>query len=103
MPIKVKLCEDDKGSPAKSFDFNGVTIYDTAKSPAQVVSGQPTGLTKTGFTLLLPVGIYDVVMILDHVPNAQVAYVFEDCDKANPLARILVFVTPTGSFYLKVA
>lgn len=102
MPVKVKLCENQLGAPATTTSFNTVQVYSAFTSPPQKVNGQPTGQTATGFTLNLPTGSYDVVMVLNHLPAAKIAYVFEDCSGQNQLARIPVLLQPSGFFSLKV-
>ena len=99
----MKLCENTQGSPATSSSFNTIQIFDALTNPPKLVSGQPTNVTATGFSLALPTGNYDVVMVLNHLPAAQVAYVYENCGGLNQLARIPILIQPSGYFSLKVA
>jgi hypothetical protein len=102
MPIKIKLCENNQGAPATTSSFNTVQIYNALTNPPKLVTGQPTAVTATGFSLALPAGGYDVVMVLTHLPTSQIAYVYEDCGGLNQLARIPLILQPSGYFSLKV-
>jgi hypothetical protein len=102
MPSKILLCENQQGAPATSTSFNTVQVYNALTNPKQKVNGQPTTVNATDFTLNLPTGAYDVVMVLNHLPSAQVAYVYESCGGLNQLARIPVVIQPSGFFSIKV-
>jgi hypothetical protein len=42
------------------------------------------------------------VMVLNHLPGSQIAYVYESCGGLNQLARIPVLINPSGYFSLGV-
>jgi len=102
MPRKILLCENHQGAPATSSSFNTVQVYKALTNPKQKVNGQPTTVNATDFTLNLSTGAYDVVMMLNHLPSAQVAFVYESCGGLNQLARIPVLIQPSGFFSIKV-
>ena len=99
MPISMKLCDDQSGTIAKNCDFNSVIIEN---EDGTVVSGQPTNLTKTKFTINLSAGKYIISIVLDHTTDARFGYVYEDCDGSNKILSINFAVQPSGDFDLEV-
>jgi hypothetical protein len=102
-PVNIQLCENRKHDPAKStwFYTDSVTVF--LHNTTTVVTGQPTSLTKTTFTLKgLPSGEYDIGVTVQHIPNAR-GYVYEECDKPQvELCDIDTSIAPNSRFTLVV-
>jgi len=102
MPVKIKLCEDQNGTPATTSSFNTIVVSVALTNPPKVVAGQPTSTTATSASFSLQKGAYDIVIALNPLPNSKVAYVYEDCGGLNQLIRIPTPVKVSGHFSLKV-
>jgi hypothetical protein len=96
----MKLCEDTQGNPAKTSTLNAVVVRQIGTP--NPVQGQPTGVTKTAFTLTLAAGTYDVRVVITPLPGCKFAYIFEDC--GNPQFWLLAIdvIEPDGHFRLIV-
>jgi hypothetical protein len=102
MPVTIKLCENEQGDPAKST-FSTITVRSLSTNPPTVIKGQPTAVTKTTFTLTLPVGLYYVGIVVNPFPGSAMAYVYEDCAGSNQLTDIQLDVGDlSGYFTLRV-
>jgi hypothetical protein len=101
MPVTLQLCEDTQGSPAVTSTINTVLVREVG-TPGPV-NGQPTGITKTRFTLTLPAATYDIRMVITPLPACKFAYLFEAC--SNPQFWLLAVdvIEPDGHFRLIVA
>jgi hypothetical protein len=102
LPAKIKLCEDEKGTPAKTSSFDKIVVSVALTDPPKVVPGQPNPMTATGASFTLQKGAYDIVIALNVLPTSMVAYVYEDCGSLNQLLRIPTPVKVTGHFSLEV-
>jgi hypothetical protein len=107
MPVTIKLCENHQGDPATTSKFNtrgGIQIYSALDSTAPAISGQPSSAAATSFSMSLKVGVYNVVMGVDPLPESVYAYVYEGCSSpSNPLAIIpTTLQQPSGYFTLRV-
>jgi hypothetical protein len=104
-PITIKLCKNQSGDPATVVEFDSVKVTD--HSSGKVIDGQPTSKKSSSFDLNLKVGVYDVAMTIKPASGASmgtkaVAYVYESCDKPNPLGYIDTAVSWGDSFRLEV-
>lgn len=100
MPVTLQLCEDTQGNPAVTSTLNTAIVRQIG-SP-NPITGQPTNVTKTTFTLTLPVGSYDVRVVITPLPGFKFAYIFEKC--SNPQFWLLAIdaIEPDGHFRLIV-
>ncbi|MFZ0639841.1 MAG: hypothetical protein WA020_09450 [Candidatus Acidiferrales bacterium] len=102
MPGKTKLSKNHQGQPASTFSFSTTKIDRVFVNPVQFINGQPNPMAAKNFSFNLPPGIYDIVMVLNHLPNPGVAYVFEDCAGSNELDSIALNTQPSDYFSLRV-
>jgi hypothetical protein len=102
-PVKIKLCEDQHGAPAKTSSFNLLQVYNALTNPPTLVAGQPTSMTAMNASLTLPAGAYDIDIVLNQLSASSMgAYVYEDCSSLNQLIRIPTPLKISGYFSLKV-
>jgi hypothetical protein len=100
MPVTMQLCEDTQGNPAVTSTINTVIVRQIGTP--KPVKGQPTGVTKTAFTLTLPAATYDIRVVITPLHNCKFAYIFEAC--SNPQFWLLAIdvIEPDGHFRLIV-
>ena len=102
MPVKIKLCEDQHGNPATTSSFNRIDVTVMETNPPTPVPGQPTSMTATTASLNLQEGAYDIVTVVNPLPNSKAAFVYEDCSGLNQLCAIPTPVKISCHFSLRV-
>jgi hypothetical protein len=100
MPVKIQLC-DAPGKVATKCNLNTVSVFAAGSEAA--VSGQPSGVTNTDFTISLQSGTFDVVIGVDVLPGCKDVLIFEACaNQVTPMGTIVPDVQETISFELEV-
>jgi hypothetical protein len=99
-PVTLQLCEDTQGNPASTSTINEVDVRQVGTSDP--VKNQPTGLTKTKFTLTLPAAKYVIRLVITPQPGCKYAFLYEACSKPQFWLLALDAVEPDGPFTLIV-
>jgi hypothetical protein len=87
-------------TPDNKTEILNVTV--SHKSDSSKVAGQPVSQTATTFSLNLPAGEYNVVIVVGFLTGAKAVKIVESCAGQTDLDFIAVPVANNGQFGLEV-
>jgi hypothetical protein len=87
-------------TPDNKTEILNVTVFQLGSNTK--VAGQPASQTDTAFSLNLPVGKYNVVIVVGFLTGAKAVHILESCAGQTNLDFIAVPVANTGQFALEV-
>jgi hypothetical protein len=95
MPLNCLL-----STPDNKTEILNVTVFKSSDNSE--VAGQPVTQTDTTFSLNLPVGAYNVVVVVGFLTGAKAVRILESCAGQTDLDFIAVPVANNGQFALQV-
>jgi hypothetical protein len=95
MPLNCLL-----STPDNKTEILTITVFKSSDNSS--VAGQPVNPTDTTFSLNLPVGDYNVVIVVGFLTGAKAVRIIESCGAQTDLDFIAVPVSNNGQFALEV-